>query len=80
MVLVNEDGIKLYPDGYKTYIAYFDDWLKLCSEYEMNPEELKTHLYCTESLTEEEVNEIFNDLEDEFYGYCDEYGYVGETE
>lgn len=79
MIKVNEDGIKLYPDGFNTFIAYFDDWLKYCSEYEMEEEELKNYLYCDKGLEEEEVIEIFNELEEEFYEYCDEYGYQGET-
>lgn len=79
MVKVNEDGIKLYPDGYNTYIAYFDDWLICCSDYNMSQERLINYLYCSEGLNEEEVDEILKELKEEFYEYCEEYCYQAET-
>ena len=73
----NEHGIIEYKGEYDDTIVYFDDWIKNVSEYR-NPWESIFHDMIVEGHSEDDVDELREQLEDEFYDYCDEYDYRGE--
>lgn len=76
MINVNHDNIPLY--GEDEDIIYFDDWLKNLSVYEKSYEEITNYFICELGYHEEVLDDAIDNLKEQFYDYCDEYGYYGE--
>lgn len=79
-VPVNHDGIRLYfEDEDDTPVIYFEDWLKEVSEWGAPLDSIRCHMLLSYEWNEIQIDEAITNLEEEFYDYCDENNYLGET-
>ena len=72
MVNINDDGMAVYDED----IVYFDNWLEVF--HGSDSESIRAGLL-GDFINEDEVDEHMNELEEQFYNYCEENDYVGET-
>ena len=77
MIRTNKHGIKEYEDEFEEVMIYFNDWLINYSSYSQSWESITSDLICKD-YSEDYILELQEELEEQFYDYCDANGYIGE--
>lgn len=75
---INNDGITLY--GEENNMIYFDDWLKNVSDWGASREVIRNYMICGQGYSSDTADERIDELEEDFYSYCENNGYTGETD